>query len=175
MKRLVLIYGTNGVGKTTLAKEIIKRCGGIEKFEADITYLRNGKVSLAGKYSVKYGGLDWLNSTKILPTLAMEAFKRSDTLIIEGKMSGSFDGNIGVTSYAADSVLCIPLFCNLKTLDERIKQRGGGGVTEHIVKDQKKALNISKKWKEAGAVIMPFDTSTMNAETIADDVLKKIL
>ena len=49
-KVVVFIGGTNAVGKTTLAKYIIEKCGGIKQTGKEATQLNDDVTSFVGPY-----------------------------------------------------------------------------------------------------------------------------
>ena len=63
MKTCVFISGTNCTGKSSLARELIAQCGGIDHTDEWNTYCGDGVTCFGGKYSMerKYGGIDGFN------------------------------------------------------------------------------------------------------------------
>lgn len=136
MKTCILITGTNCSGKTTLAKTIIEKHGGTGCYENKVTYTKDGKVAFAGEYNGKYGGVDGLNSVKILESLAVEAFKKVDIFFAEGLKLHSFGLSLQKALFTAQHHIVVFLYAPVKELDERLKKRSGTHITEAIAKDQ---------------------------------------
>lgn len=97
MATIVMITGTNATGKTTLAKALIKRFGGIAETRKDITLCNDRRVVFLGRYadSIKYGGVDMLNETKCLETITQDAIsKGAEYIFAEGVYLKTFGLNI---------------------------------------------------------------------------------
>lgn len=62
-KTCVFICGTNCTGKTTVAKALQARFGGIRATTSDTTYCNDSRACFAGRYKTdgKHGGVDVLN------------------------------------------------------------------------------------------------------------------
>ena len=127
MKTVVFITGTNGVGKTTLAKELIKRYGGVARMEGRVTVCVDERITLAGKFAgVKYGGVDGLNETKCLAGMARTAFLRHEVFICEGSYMNTFGMNLTSAAFVGDRQLVVYLYAPVAEIDKRLKIRGGG-------------------------------------------------
>ena len=84
MKTCVFITGTNAVGKSALAWELITRYGGVDRITNDVTYCVEGDICFAGAYGVtRYGGVDRITNDV--------------TYCVEGDIC--FAGAYGVTRY----------------------------------------------------------------------------
>lgn len=102
---VVMITGTNCVGKTTLVKAIIEKCGGIKNvIDRSITILNGGNYALIGLYnSGKYGGVDSLNCTKVLKDLVVKAKDYGvQVLFMEGSYLHTFGMNLTNALFSAE-------------------------------------------------------------------------
>ena len=95
MKKCVFITGTNCVGKSALAWEIINRYGGVDRILNDVTYCKEDGVCLAGRYGeARYGGVDRIlndkgsSCTSRLAEVVEEGLKNSQVIVCEGSLSG---------------------------------------------------------------------------------------
>lgn len=171
MKKAFLILGTNGTGKTTLAKGIIEACGGIKLFECDITYTKKNSVALIGKYEGKFGGVDGLNRTSDLWQLIQRAQDKAEIIIAEGVKLHTFGINVLKAASVIKDTQILFLYAPALVIDMRIKKRGGKGVTEAILRDQKHTFNAVKKYASAGYKVAAFDTSKTSTEKIIEFIL----
>ena len=165
MKWCIFFVGTNCVGKTTLAKEIIRQHGGMYT-EGKITYTTDGVIGLCGKYGGKYGGVDLLKQVKILPSLVEQALKRVDIVICEGVKLHSFGLSLQRAIFTAQKQLIVFLYAPAKVIDERLQQRTGSRANAAILKDQRSCLNAIRKWSSIGVKTISFDTSKKSIEQI---------
>lgn len=170
MKTCVFITGTNCVGKTTLVKAILEKHGGISSYEDKITYSNDGKVAFAGKYDGKYGGVDGLNSVKILESLTIKAFEKVDVFMAEGLKLHSFGLSLQKALFTAQYHIVVFLYAPLKELDARLKERSGTRISEAIAKDQIAIKNAFLKWQEVGVKTLFFDTSKVDIKTIEETI-----
>ena len=133
MKTCVFIIGTNAVGKTTLAKELIRRCGGVLREEGRSTVCADGRTVFAGRYAgVKHGGVDGLNETRCLADMAREAFRQHEVFICEGSYMNTFGINLTNALFTADRHLVVFLYAPIAEIDKRLKTRTiGGGHQRH--------------------------------------------
>ena len=76
-KTCVFIIGTNASGKSTVARKLIESFGGIESYSNGISSTKDG-FAFAGRYDVKYGGVDNLNGTTILRDIVKKALESTD-------------------------------------------------------------------------------------------------
>lgn len=176
MKTVVFIIGTNAVGKTTLAKEIIRRCGGVAREEGRSTVCRDGRTVLAGKFSgVKHGGVDGLNETRCLADMAREAFRRYEVFVCEGSYMNTFGINLTNALFTGERHLVVFLYAPIAVIDGRLKDRTAGGhIKETIILKQRLALASSRKWADIGVPVLSFNTADVPATAIADAVCAKI-
>ena len=182
MKTCVFITGTNGVGKTTLAKELQERFGGILATRGDVTYCRNGKCAFAGAYEGqgKYGGVDALRNergsscTSRLAEVVNRAFRTCDVIFCEGMMMHSFGLNLTNAMFIADSGFVVFLYSPATVINERLKNRSNKKVTISILNNQKATAASARKWAEIGVPVLTYDTSKVDASDIAEQIIKNI-
>lgn len=137
MKTVVFITGTNASGKTTLAKELIRRYGGIVRMEGRTSVCADERITLAGKFSgVKRGGVDGLNETRCLADMAREAFRSHEVFICEGSYMNTFGINLTNAMFTAPGHLVVSLYAPLAEIHNRLKKRTIGGGREADYSEQ---------------------------------------
>lgn len=175
-KRCVFIIGTNCSGKTTVAKKMIEKLGGASDFRDNVTYTASG-VAFAGKYDVKFGGVDYINSTSVLPQLVHKAFQIVDTIVCEGVRLKTYGGNLTTSMYLADRRYIFYLHASLQELEKRVKARTGNENAKLSIHTKTQILECyssMKKWARNGCYTAVIDTEKMNADEIANLILKVI-
>lgn len=174
MKTCIMITGTNASGKTTLAKSLIERFGGIKSANRTKTICNNGNVALVGKYSYdsNYGGVDSLNCTNSLASIIQECFLQNDTVIFEGSYLNSFGINLTNALFKAPRQLIVFLYAPVKILDERLGSRSGKKINKEIIDKQNCALRSANKFASIGVPVWCFDTSVTSSEEIENKIAK---
>jgi len=170
MKTCVFIIGTNGSGKSALAKELITRFGGIREVSKGFTGCNNGLVGFAGRYTLdsNYGGVDSLNSTKALEEIIKKAFETHEVIVCEGSYMDTFGMNLTNAMFIAQRHLVIFLYANNSVLHKRLKHRSGGGLTEKIISKQKRVARAAEKWKQVGVPVLYIDSGICPLSREAD-------
>lgn len=127
-KTCVFIIGTNGVGKTTLAKRLINDFGGIAAYKDKITYCNDGEACFIGRYEgVKFGGVDGLSNTSQLASHVKTGLNTRDVVFCEGKYIKSFSINMTNAMFQAKRGVVVFLYAPVSVLNERLIERAGGG------------------------------------------------
>jgi cytidylate kinase len=177
-KTCVFITGTNAVGKTTLAKEMIMRYGGIAEIINNVTYCKEGRVCFAGAYGGgNYGGVDKLNSTRILPEIIKEGLKKSDVIICEGSFMNTFGLNLTNALFSAERQFVVSLYAPIETIALRLETRTGKATAQtlvHVAKRQKCAMIAAKKYHQIGVPTLQFNTAEKSTPEIADLIQSKL-
>ena len=173
----MFITGTNCSGKTTLARALIQRSGGIAETGKALTVCKDRRICLAGPYDLQkqYGGVDSINNTRSLPGIAEEALKEHDVLICEGSMLDTFGPNLVSTIYQGDRRLVVILYTPLDVLSTRLFARSRGVLKPSIVAKQKRVLKNARKYCDYGCETVLYDTQYRTPDEIADDVYKYII
>lgn len=173
MSVCVIIYGTNGVGKTSLMKCLISRFG--KKSESKtLTLLGNG-WGVCGKYNDgKYGGVDRFGKTRILPQIAEEFFVDGNVLLAEGVKLHGVGNNITSTIFQAEKQLAVLVTADAKILHQRLIDRSGKGITREIIKDQLSNIKTLKKWSEMGVNTLVIDNTSASIEDNTNKLINKI-
>lgn len=176
MKTCVFITGTNCVGKTTLAKEIMKRFGGIKGATNDTTYCWDSRATFAGVYKdgLKHGGVDRLNETKSLAGIVERALSVSDVCFCEGSYFDTFGMNLTNAMFKAQQHLYVFLYAPCEVIHKRLKERSGKMITERIISKQQRTARAANKWQEIGVPVLCFDTSRTDASEIAETIIQKL-
>lgn len=185
MKKCVFITGTNCVGKSALAWEIINRYGGVDRIENDVTYCREGGVCLAGKYGVnRYGGVDRIvnekgsSCTSRLAEVVEEGLRTGQVIVCEGSFMNSFGLNLTNAMFKADSYLLVNLYADTITLYERIAKRSpsknGNRDFKKILAKQKASMVAAQKWQSIGVKVLQIDTAKVTLEEETEMVIKEI-
>lgn len=176
MKTCVFITGTNGVGKTTLAKGLIKHFGGIKQASKTITRCEDERVCFAGKYSAesKFGGVDSFGSTRWLADVVKEGLATSDVIVCEGSYLDTIGMNLTNAAFVADKQLVVFLFCEGSTLKERLQNRSHGQVCKEIIARHNRCVRASQKWAEIGVPVLAIDTSSAGTENVTKQVIDKL-
>ena len=177
MKTCVFIIGTNCSGKSTLARGLMAKFGGIVSSGNTLTRCGDNRCSFAGKYTkdTMYGGVDRLNSTARLAPIVREALETSEAVVCEGSYLDTFGMNLTNAIFEAKAQLVVFLFASGEELQRRLKQRSGGVVKETIAKKQERCLRCARKWKSVGVPVMVVDTNALNAEQVTEQVYEKII
>lgn len=93
VKKLIIIYGCHGSGKTTLAKNIVgEEAKEIKTNNGIITVSRDNKVVALGKYTVKTGGCDGLRRVDnyfVVLREAIDKIQTADLFVMEGILLSS--------------------------------------------------------------------------------------
>lgn len=169
----IIIMGTNCTGKTTLIRSIIDKFGGIERTEQNITYLksRNPKIGIAGKYDgLKYGGVDGLGCTRVLPSIMECILTSCDVAIAEGVKLGRFGINIQRSLFCANTPIVVCLYAPIQTIAERLAARSCGKITKRIALDNRGIIRAAEKYKSIGVKTLFFDTSKVKTEDIVEQL-----
>lgn len=177
MKTCVFISGTNCTGKSTLAKELIRLCGGIESNDELCTYCNDGVTALGGKYSMerKYGGIDGFNETKILAKVVERGLESREVVICEGMYLNTFGLNLTNAMFKAERHLLVFLYAPVATIHQRLIDRSGNGITnKFVIEKQHKAARAAQKWQQIGVPVIVFDTSKVSVEEEAQTIIAKI-
>lgn len=178
MNTCVFITGTNCTGKSTLARALMRRFGGVTETTADTTFC-GGAAAFAGRYSGKHGGVDSLNSTSVLEGVVRRALARVGTVFCEGSYLDTFGLNLTNALFAAEAQLVVLLHCPVGVLSRRIKDRRRSPLTpqreaavmEGVARKQRRCVSAARKYASIGVPVAAFDTSATATEEIADAVV----
>ncbi len=176
-KVCVFITGTNAVGKSTLAKELIRQYGGISHSDKTLTLCGDGRVCFAGRYDLnrQYGGVDGFNQTKCLESVVRQGLRRSDVIICEGMYLHTFGMNLTNAAFVADRQLLIFLYTPVKEIHRRLLERSGKGLSNEAVwRKQLNCATAARKWASIGVPVLSFDTSQVPVSDISQNVMAKI-
>ncbi len=188
MKTCVFITGTNGVGKSALARAVINRYGGIDRVKNNVTYCAESNICLAGKYGeCRYGGVDRITNdkgsscTSMLAEVVEEGLSNADVIFCEGSFMNTFGLNLTNAMFKADRHLIVSLYSDIKTICNRIIGRSNGknGTGKRnwskIVQKQKQAMIAARKWQSIGVKVLQLNTGTMTVEEELEQVIKTIV
>ena len=178
MTTCVFLTGTNAVGKSSVARAIIERCGGIDKVEGQVTYCKDGKTALAGSYLCKYGGVDRVTNSKgssctsELPNVVERALQNRSIVFCEGSFMNTFGLNLTNAMFKADKHLVVNLYADAKTIWDRLNTRSNGKCGKRdfkgILNKQRSAAVAATKWHSIGVVVLQVDTARYTPQEIVD-------
>lgn len=176
-KVCVFIIGTNAVGKSTLARELLSRRGGVKNITKLVTYCKDGKTAFGGSYgeSATGCGVDKFSETKILQPIVREALLTRDVVICEGVYLHTFGLNLTNAIFEAEKQMVVFLYCPVHTIHERLLARAGRGITNTAIGNKQICCSKAvQKWAKIGVPVLCFDTSKVATTEIADQVDNKI-
>lgn len=187
MKTCVVITGTNAVGKSSLALELIKRYGGVDRITNQVTYCREGSVCFAGKYGAnRFGGVDKITNengrqcTSKLADVVEEGLRHADLILCEGSMLNTFGLNISNALFKAQHQLVVSLYADMNTIYERLISRSNGKDGKgkrnwtQIANKQKQAIRAAQKWSSIGVNVMYINTTYNSIEQVAELVVQRL-
>ena len=187
MKTVVFITGTNAVGKSTLAWSLIERFGGIYEERDCVTYCKDKRYGLAGRYKDKrYGGVDRITNdkgsscTSRLAEVVSEGLKTADVMFCEGSFMDTFGLNLTNALFLGDKALVVSLYAPPAVIYERLNKRSNGmnGTGKRnwptIFRKQKQALIAAQKYEQIGCKVLQFDTSVFSTEQIRDEIINTL-
>ena len=171
-----MIIGTNATGKSSLARELINRSGGIAFVANKTTYCNDGRTSVIGDYSKHKNieGVDAFGETKCLSTLVQQSER--EIVVFEGLKCGTFGLSIQKALFQnGGGQIVVFLYASAQTINKRLLERTGFGIRSKAVLAQQKAnLRAAIKYKEIGVKVVSFDTDIFSTSEIADEVEKLI-
>ena len=178
-KTCVFFTGTNCVGKTFLAKQLIRHFGGIdqERSDKELTVCCNGLVSFAGHYekNKRFGGVDGFNSTKVLKAVVERALACTDVVICEGNYLHTIGLNLTNAMFVAERHLVVFLYAPAETINERLIRRAGKGITNPVVMSkQRQCCVAANKWQQMGVSVLAIDTENTPPSAEIDTIINKI-
>ena len=174
-KTCVYITGTNGVGKTTLAKALIEHYGGVKTADKELTLCNDERVCFAGKYGESnYGGVDIINQTKSLQGIVKKALKTQDVIFCEGSFMNNFGLNLTNAMFEAEKHLVVYLYAPVRVIHSRLLSRSGRGVSKDVVDKQNCGCSAARKWDSIGVPVLSFDTSKVEIGIIIQQIIKII-
>ncbi len=177
-KTCIFIIGTNGTGKTTLAKRIIESVGGgILSTTKEYTLLNNPKMAFVGSYDAakKYGGVDGLNKTRVLRGIVEKLHASRPVVFCEGFFLNTFGDNLQNAMWVADNRYVVFLYASPAVINNRLYERSGRAVNESILTNQKAAFASALRWKKVGVKVVPINTGECTIEQELQIVKEKIL
>lgn len=188
MKTVVFITGTNAVGKSTLARSIIDRFGGIYEERDSTTYCKDKRYGLAGRYKDKrYGGVDRITNergsscTSRLAEVVKEGLNTADVIFCEGSFMDTFGLNLTNALFLGDKALVVSLYAPpaviLNRLGGRSKGKNGKRNTDNlrrVLLKQERCMKAALKYQSIGVKVLQYDTSATSAETILNEILSTI-
>lgn len=171
MKTCIFITGTNCTGKTTLAKALIDRFGGVKSTTKELTICNDERVAFAGEYATRvFCGVDVLGQTKTLASIVEKALQCAEVVICEGSYLHSFGMNLTNAIFKAQRQHVICLYLPTEVLNRRLSERSGGRVKATILNKQRAALASADKLASIGVPVMRMNTATIGVEREAQVV-----
>lgn len=131
-------------------------------------------VAFAGRYDVKYGGVDNLNGTTILRDIVKKALESTDCIICEGMRLKCWGPNLTHAMFNADRQIVIFLYAPLEEIQKRLAERSNKTLSKDIIRGQRESAHSAKKWQTAGCDVVAIDTTEQTADQIADFIINKI-
>ena len=186
MKTVVFIIGTNGVGKSTVARALLDYYGGPALEEDQVVYARTGRVAFAGSYNAKYGGVDRLKNengttgTSALAGVVEKGLRKADTVICEGSYMDTFGLNLSNALFKGTASLVVSLYADGVTLYRRLESRSAGqhgdGKRDYgkIYAKQKRTMVAARKWEAIGVPVLQFNTAQVSVEAIRDALVCRL-
>lgn len=182
MKKCVFIIGCNAVGKTALARELIRRFDGISRYENQISYCNDGLTAFAGKYldGSKYGGVDYFHETKCLEGIVSRALETHERVILEGSYMNTFGLNLQRAMFAkgVEAFLLVALSASPEVIRQRLLNRTGNVPDEkklgYVLAKNKGAQSSADKWESIGVKVLRIDTGRMPFDKEVGAVLKEV-
>lgn len=177
MKRhLVIIRGPSGVGKSTVAKEVVERLGsGTAYVTPDITteHLMRHNEHLTAP-TRKIIGLIYDNAEHLVNNMLAFGF----SVVTEGMFSFKDKSRtriqrmVGIGKKHGASVLVFDLNASLSTLQKRAKRRGrkDDKMTNYALVDQRYKTFSRDQYKNS----IKLDVAKMTQDQIVDEILKRI-
>lgn len=177
MKTCIFITGTNSVGKTTLAKALIERFGGIRETTKELTFCNDSRVCFAGRYKneTRYGGVDTFNCTRVLPDVVAKGLECCEVVFCEGSYLDTFGMNLTDAMFKAQKHLVVFLYADGAVLHSRLLGRGKVGLSDMTMPKQKNACKAARKWAEIGVPVMCFDTGKISLDEEVETVYNKAM
>lgn len=172
-KTCIFIIGTNAVGKSTVARKLIERFGGVDNYTDGISHTKQG-VCFAGRYNVKFGGVDSLYSTTILRDIVKKALETSDCIVCEGMRLKCWGPNLTHAMFNADRQIVVFLYSPLQEIARRLAERSNGKLSKDVIRGQRESAHTDKKWQNSGCDVTAIDTTKQTPDQIADFVINKI-
>lgn len=177
MKTCVFIIGTNSVGKSTLAKALIERFGGIRETTKELTFCNDSRVCFAGRYrnETRYGGVDAFNCTRVLPDVVERGLEKCEVIFCEGSYFDTFGLNLTNAMFRAQRHLVVFLYANGAVLHSRLLERGKVGLSDKTLPKQKNACRAAGKWAEIGVPVICFNTGETCLSEELEEVYNKVV
>lgn len=176
-KTCVFLIGGNLAGKSTVARALAEKLGGLRECREQITWLGDGNSCMAGIYKPDspHGGVDRLNNTAVLRSVVERGLKDCDLIICEGSFLDTFGNNLTNAIFAAKRQLVVHLWCTPTVLYQRQQSRPNHyGEWDSIIKKHQRVARVSAKWASIGVPVLRFNTAEKSPETIADEILKHL-
>lgn len=181
-KTCVFIIGTNGVGKSSVARGLQKKYGGIESSTSELTICKDHRVCFAGKYvdGSKYGGVDSLNKTGSLREIVSKALKEHDVIFCEGSFLGTFGINTTTAIMQAERQLIVLLVASPSVLSKRLAERAKDKEKQNklpkttILNKQRRCIRAAKKYKAAFVPVLTIITDNLSVEQISDLIIENL-
>lgn len=176
MKTCVFITGTNSVGKTTLAKALIERFGGIKEVTKDLTFCNDNRTCFAGRYSyeTRFGGVDVFNCTRVLTDVVRKGLEECDTVICEGSYLDTFGMNLTNAMFQAQKYLIVFLYADGTVIHNRLLERGKKGCSPQTLPKQRNVLRAANKWAEIGVPVLSINTGECSLDKEIEIVCKHL-
>lgn len=177
MKTCVFITGTNSVGKTTLAKALIQRFGGIRETTKELTFCNDSRVCFAGRYKdeSRFGGVDVFNCTRVLSDVVEKGLESCDIVFCEGSYLDTFGINLTNAMFQAQKHLVVFLYADSVVLQSRLLERGKEGLSYRTLPKQKNACKAANKWAEIGVPVMCYNTGEFSLDEETEEVYNMAL
>lgn len=183
-KTCILIAGANCSGKTSVAKCLIDRFGGIGRVTDTATFSADGRAVFAGRYTgVKHGGVDWLNGTGALQGIVREGLMTADVAICEGSYLDTFGMNLLNAIFEAERQAYVALWCGRAELHRRNMARLNAdslrkrtlaeeaAIMQGIYRRQDRVFKAAKKYASIGVPVLNYNAVELSAVAIADKIL----
>lgn len=182
MTTCVFITGTNAVGKSSVARAIMERCGGISAERDMVTYLADGTTCLAGRYlGCKYGGVDRITNAKgssctsELANVVERGLSERKVIFCEGSFMNTFGLNLTNAMFKADKHLIVMLYADARTIWERLNGRsegknGKGRDFPKVMQRQRQCNIAAQKWHEIGVKVLQINSAENSPKQIANTI-----
>lgn len=183
-RALIYVHGTNGSGKSSLARYLIMCSGGIRKMDkhpktgAKVTYT-HGNLALVGWYRSPTGGADGVQPYADVPRTALALLRDGHDVLVEGLMTPGvntcvdlYNRAVKLGAYVKFIKLDIGIFKCIQHVKWRRRLAGNTKpLDEHNLR---KKHATCERWFEnlAAARIQPYGLDWNNTKSICMQAFK---